>query len=137
MIVLLMLSNAWAIFFLMNEKQPAGNREEEKPQGMESGGGVCDIMGPSRFRMPERTPQAARTAPNAATELPSEAVDEKDVTFADESEAGLSRQVPNDKLDERRRDHDDQQQDAAHADRIFDEHAARQKRDQQAQGNQA
>ena len=105
LIVLLMLSNAWAIFFLMNEKQPAGNREEEKPQGRESGGGVCDIMGPSRFRMPERTPQAARTAPNAATELPSEAVDEKDVTFADESEAGLSRRVPNDKLDETFTDH--------------------------------
>ena len=56
LIVLLMLSNAWAIFFLMNEKQPAGNREEEKPQGRESGGGVCDIMGPSRFRMPESRP---------------------------------------------------------------------------------
>ena len=66
-----------------------------------------DIMGKSRFRMPERTPQATTSAPNAATIVKSEAVDEKDVTFADElkganrpvAEKDASRQVPDEDLD--------------------------------------
>ena len=64
-------------------------------------------MGKSLFRMPERTPQATTTAPNAATTVRSEAVDEKDVTFADElkdtgnhaAEKDASRQVPDEDLD--------------------------------------
>ena len=70
------------------------------------------MMGKSRFRMPEMKPQATTPMPNAATEKQSEAVDEKDVTFADEMEtAGShtaetkpSRQVPDEDLDEVFRD---------------------------------
>ena len=62
--------------------------------------------------MPEMKPQAATPTPNAATEMQSEAVDEKDVTFDDEMEtAGShtaetkpSRQVPDEDLDEVFRD---------------------------------
>ena len=70
------------------------------------------MMGKSRFSMPETKPQATAPMPNAATEKQSEAVDEKDVTFADEMEtAGShtaeikpSRQVPDEDLDEVFRD---------------------------------
>lgn len=58
--------------------------------------------------MVERKPQAATTEPNAATVVQSEAVDEKDVTFADETDTDggqapenkTSRQVPDEELDE-------------------------------------
>ena len=62
--------------------------------------------------MPETKPQAATPMPNAATEMQSEAVDEKDVTFDDEMETAgghtletkPSRQVPDEDLDEVFRD---------------------------------
>ena len=62
--------------------------------------------------MPETKPQAATPMPNAATEMQSEAVDEKDVTYDDEMETAgghtletkPSRQVPDEDLDEVFRD---------------------------------
>lgn len=54
--------------------------------------------------MPETKPQTATPAPNAATEIRSEEVDEKDVTFADEAqEDGADahrRRIPDEELDE-------------------------------------
>lgn len=46
------------------------------------------------------TPLAATTAPQAATQEKTEAVDIEDTTFADETDEKLSRQVPTDCLDE-------------------------------------
>ena len=109
LIVLLMLFNAWTVFYMMNERKMTGDSGNKKPPEPENGRTLPDIMGKSKFRMPERTrTEKDSAAPEAATSAKAEAVDEKDVTFADESEtagnrnpeARLSRQVPDDRLDE-------------------------------------
>ena len=109
LIILMMACNLWVLFYLTCERKEERTGDfsgkagkEEKPQKP-----LADIMGKSLFRMPERTPQATTTAPNAATTVRSEAVDEKDVTFADElkdtgnhaAEKDASRQVPDEDLD--------------------------------------
>lgn len=109
LIILMMACNLWILFYLTCERKEertgdfsgkAGKEEQQQKP-------LADIMGKSLFRMPERTPQATTTAPNAATTVRSEAVDEKDVTFADElkdtgnhaTEKDVSRQVPDEDLD--------------------------------------
>lgn len=109
LIILMMACNLWILFYLTCERKEertgdfsgkAGKEEQQQKP-------LADIMGKSLFRMPERTPQATTTAPNAATTVRSEAVDEKDVTFADElkdtgnhaTEKDASRQVPDEDLD--------------------------------------
>ena len=109
LIILMMACNLWILFYLTCERKEertgdfsgkAGKEEQQQKP-------LADIMGKSLFRMPERTPQATTTAPNAATTVRSEAVDEKDVTFADElkdtgnhaAEKDASRQVPDEDLD--------------------------------------
>ena len=109
LIILMMACNLWVLFYLTCERKEertgdfsgkAGKEEQQQKP-------LADIMGKSLFRMPERTPQATTTAPNAATTVRSEAVDEKDVTFADElkdtgnhaAEKDASRQVPDEDLD--------------------------------------
>ena len=109
LIILMMACNLWVLFYLTCERKEERTGDfsgkagkEEQPQKP-----LADIMGKSLFRMPERTPQATTTAPNAATTVRSEAVDEKDVTFADElkdtgnhaAEKDASRQVPDEDLD--------------------------------------
>ena len=109
LIILMMACNLWVLFYLTCERKEERTGDfsgkagkEEQPQKP-----LADIMGKSLFRMPERTPQATTTAPNAATTVRSEAVDEKDVTFADElkdtgnhaAEKDVSRQVPDEDLD--------------------------------------
>lgn len=106
LIILMMVCNLWVLFYLTWEhrersKTADGTGSGQRPTTAD------DIMGKSRFRMPERTPQATTSAPNAATTVKSEAVDEKDVTFADElkgsnrpvAEKDASRQVPDEDLD--------------------------------------
>lgn len=109
LIILMMACNLWVLFYLTCERKEertgdfsgkAGKEEQQQKP-------LADIMGKSLFRMPERTPQATTTAPNASTTVRSEAVDEKDVTFADElkdtgnhaTEKDVSRQVPDEDLD--------------------------------------
>lgn len=105
LILLMMACNLWVLFYLTwehKERSKAGSGPESGQRPAVAG----DIMGKSRFRMPEKTPQATTSAPNAATTFKSEAVDEKDVTFADEwKDAGspapeASRRVPDEELDE-------------------------------------
>lgn len=109
LIVLLMLFNVWTVFYMMNERKMTGCSGNKKPPEPESGRTLPDIMGKSKFRMPERRRTEKDTSvPEAATSAKAEVVDEKDVTFADETvpvngqeqEAKTSRQVQNDKLDE-------------------------------------
>lgn len=109
LIILMMACNLWILFYLTCERKEertgdfSGKAEKEEQQQKP----LADIMGKSLFRMPERTPQATTTAPNAATTVRSEVVDEKDVTFADElkdtgnhaTEKDVSRQVPDEDLD--------------------------------------
>ena len=106
LIILMMACNLWVLFYLTWERKerskPADDTESRQGQPISG-----DIIGKSLFRMPERTPQATTSVPNAATTIRSEAVDEKDVTFADElkdtgnhaTEKDVSRQVPDEDLD--------------------------------------
>ena len=109
LIILMMACNLWILFYLTCERKEERTRDFSGKAGKEEQQQkpLADIMGKSLFRMPERTPQATTTAPNAATTVRSEAVDEKDVTFADElkdtgnhaAEKDASRQVPDEDLD--------------------------------------
>ena len=101
LLILMMACNLWVLLYLTWER-----KESRKADGIEPAREpLPDVIGKSRFRMPEMKPQAA-------TEMQSEAVDEKDVTFDDEMEtAGShaaetkpSRQVPDEDLDEVFRD---------------------------------
>ena len=107
LLILMMACNLWILFYLTWEHK--GVRKADGKDGIEPAREpLPDVIGKSRFRMPEMKPQAATPTPNAATEMQSEAVDEKDVTFDDEMEtAGShaaetkpSRQVPDEELDE-------------------------------------
>ena len=106
LIILMMACNLWVLFYLTWEHKERSKTADGTGSGQRQSTSD-DIMGKSRFRMPERTPQATISAPNAATIVKSEAVDEKDVTFADElkganrpvAEKDASRQVPDEDLD--------------------------------------
>ena len=111
LLILMMACNLWVLFYLTWERKES--RKADGKDGIEPAREpLPDVIGKSRFRMPEMKPQAATPTPNAATEMQSEAVDEKDVTFDDEMEtAGShtaetkpSRQVPDEDLDEVFRD---------------------------------
>lgn len=111
LLILMMACNLWVLLYLTWERKES--RKADGKDGIEPAREpLPDVIGKSRFRMLEMKPQAATPTPNAATEMQSEAVDEKDVTFDDEMEtAGShaaetkpSRQVPDEDLDEVFRD---------------------------------
>lgn len=111
LLILMMACNLWVLFYLTWERKES--RKADGKDGIEPAREpLPDVIGKSRFRMPETKPQAATPMPNAATEMQSEAVDEKDVTFDDEMETAgghtletkPSRQVPDEDLDEVFRD---------------------------------
>ena len=100
LIVLMMAFNLWMVIYLTWERREDNKAEDGKGKDCEMKGMPDDIVGKSRFRMAERKPQAATMKPNAATDAQSEDVDEKDVTFADETPERHPRQVPDGELDE-------------------------------------
>ena len=111
LIIALLAYNAWLAYHLLSRpsasKGQTASREETKKK-REAQEEAADIVGKSRFKMEasvpaqqERTtPLAATTAPQAATQEKTEAVDIEDTTFADETDEKPSRQVPTDRLDE-------------------------------------
>lgn len=111
LLILMMACNLWVLLYLTWERKES--RKADGKDGIEPAREpLPDVIGKSKFRMPETKPQATTPTPNAATEMQSEAVDEKDVTFADEMETAgnhsvetkPSRQVPDEDLDEVFRD---------------------------------
>ena len=111
LLILMVACNLWVLLYLTWERKES--RKADGKDGIEPAREpLPDVIGKSKFRMPETKPQATTPTPNAATEMQSEAVDEKDVTFDDEMEtAGShsaetkpSRQVPDEDLDEVFRD---------------------------------
>lgn len=108
LIILMMACNLCVLFYLTWEHRET--RKADRHEGTEQSQQepLPDIMGKSKFRMPERTrTEKDTTVPEAATSVKAEAVDEKDVTFADElkdtgnhaAEKDVSRQVPDEDLD--------------------------------------
>ena len=111
LIIALLAYNAWLAYHLLSrpsavKEQTASREEKEKERKVQDE--VAEIVGKSRFKMEtsvpaqqERTtPLAATTAPQAATQEKTEAVDIEDTIFADETDEKRSRQVPTDHLDE-------------------------------------
>ena len=104
LLILMMVCNLWILFYLTWEHKEARKADNRKEAWNAHQRPPDDMMGKSRFSMPETKPQATAPMPNAATEKQSEAVDEKDVTFADEAqEDGTDthrRRIPDEELDE-------------------------------------
>ena len=111
LIIALLAYNAWLAYHLLSRPsaakgQTASREEKEKERKVQDK--VAEIVGKSRFKMEtsvpaqqERTtPLAATTAPQAATQEETEAVDIEDTIFADETDEKPSQQVPTDRLDE-------------------------------------
>ena len=111
LIIALLAYNAWLAYHLLSRpsvvKRQMASQEEtkKKPEAQDE---TADVVGKSHFKIEasvpaqqERTtPLAATTAPQAATQEKTEAVDIEDTTFADETDEKPSRQVPADRLDE-------------------------------------
>lgn len=101
LIVLMMMCNLWVLFYLTWEHRETRKADRHDSVGQARQEPLPDIMGKSKFRMPERTrTEKDTTVPEAATSVKAEAVDEKDVTFADETRRHHPRQVPDEELDE-------------------------------------
>ena len=116
LLILMVACNLWVLLYLTWERKES--RKADGKDGIEPAREpLPDVIGKSKFRMPETKPQATTPTPNAATEMQSEAVDEKDVTFDDEMETASnhsaetkpSRQVPDEDLDEVFREFDGEQ----------------------------
>ena len=108
LIILMMVCNLWVLFYLTWEHRETRKADRHNDMEQARQEPLPDIMGKSKFRMPERTrTEKDTTVPEAATSAKAEAVDEKDVTFADElkgsnrpaAEKDASRQVPDEDLD--------------------------------------
>ena len=111
LIIALLAYNAWLAYHLLSRPSAVKEQtalEEETKKKREAQEETADIVGKSRFKMEasvpvqqERTtPLAATTAPQAATQEKTEAVDIEDTIFADETDEKPFRQVPADRLDE-------------------------------------
>lgn len=101
LIVLMMMCNLWILFYLtweQQERQKAGSQENTDRKRQEP---PPDVVGRSKFKISDWIgTEKDTTVPEAATSVEAEAVDEKDVTFADETPERHPRQVPDGELDE-------------------------------------
>lgn len=101
--VMMMALNMWVAIYLIwedREYRRAGAKRKQDEIRQE----LPDIMGKSKFRMPDRKKTDEDTSvPEAATYQKAEAVDEKDVTFADEmpdAKSQKSMRVSDEELDD-------------------------------------
>ena len=108
LIILMMACNLWMLFYLTREHERGQRDDGQDSTAMTRQEPSEDIIGKSKFRIPERTrTEKATCVPEAAIPVKAEAVDEKDVTFADElketgspaEEKNVSRQVSDEDLD--------------------------------------
>lgn len=102
LICLLLLYNAYLVFYLLKEKRQQGKKPHEgntklpEKRNSEADG----IVGKSLFKMEAKMPQATNQMPQAATFIESEDIADMDVTFADETDEPSLARLPEDKLDE-------------------------------------
>ena len=102
--ILMLLYNMWLVFYLITEKrQPREEapleEEKTKPVAKKEDNG---IIGKSNFKMPPKEP---RTVPDTATADEGEAVNEEDITFADETDGQTSEDLTQEELAEIFSDH--------------------------------
>ena len=102
--ILMLLYNMWLVFFLVTERRQPQEKappEEEKPKPVEKKEDN-GIVGKSNFKMPPKVP---RTVPDTATADEGEAVNEEDITFADETDGQTSEDLTQEELAEIFSDH--------------------------------
>ena len=103
--ILMLLYNMWLVFYLvMERRQPpqeptSSEKENPKPVEKKEDNG---IIGKSNFKMPPKVP---RTVPDTATADEGEAVNEEDITFADETDGQTSEDLTQEELAEIFSDH--------------------------------
>jgi hypothetical protein len=101
LICLLLVYNAYLVFYLLREKkQESKQQENEATPPMKPIEEVEDIVGKSLFKMEMKTPLATKQTPQAATSAEDEEIMDIDITFADESDQPTPARLPDDKLDE-------------------------------------
>jgi hypothetical protein len=101
LICLLLLYNAYLVFYLLHEKKQESKQQgDEAEPSIRQAEEVEDIVGKSRFKMEKKTSQATYQMPQAASSTENEYVTDVDVTFADEIEEAVPARLPDDKLDE-------------------------------------
>ena len=101
LICLLLLYNAYLVFYLLHEKKQESKRQGgEVEPSIRQAEEVENIVGKSRFKMEKKAPQATYQMPQAASLPENEYVTIIDVTFADEIEELIPARLPDDKLDE-------------------------------------
>lgn len=104
LIILMMACNLCVLFYLTREHNGERPKETDLQNDTVMRQEPSDIIGRSKFRMPEKMKtEKDIIRPEAATLMEAEAVDEKDVTFADEITGvpeHFPRQVPDEKLDD-------------------------------------
>jgi hypothetical protein len=102
LICLLLLYNAYLVFYLLKEKRQQGQKPHKadtrlpEKRKLEAEG----IVGKSLFKMEAKMPQATNPMPQAATFIESEDIVDMDITFADETDEPSLARLPEDKLDE-------------------------------------
>ena len=101
LICLLLVYNAYLVFYLLREKkQGIKQQENEATPPVKQTEELEDIVGKSLFKMEMKTPLATKQTPQAATSIESEDIMDIDITFADETDQPTPARLPDDKLDE-------------------------------------
>jgi len=101
LICLLLVYNAYLVFYLLREKkQGIKQQENEATPPVKQTEELEDIVGKSLFKMELKTPLAPKQMPQAATSIESEEITDIDITFADETDNPIPARLPDDKLDE-------------------------------------
>src|ERR1035437_7058209 len=101
LICLLLVYNAYLVFYLLREKRQEGKSPQANTTSLTiQAEKVENIVGKSRFVMEKKMPQTTNLTPQAATSIVAEDIENNDVTFADETNEPTSARLPDDKLDE-------------------------------------
>ena len=101
LICLLLVYNAYLVFYLLREKKQGNNqRGNDTSPPIKPTEKAEDIVGKSLFKMEMKTLLATKQMPQAATPIESEEITDIDITFADETDNPIPARLPDDKLDE-------------------------------------
>lgn len=100
LIAALLLYNTWMIVFLLRERNGGRTKDGMADTSQETDGTDTDIMGKSLFKMCRKEVREDIRLPQAATSSESEAVDVKEVTFADGNAGEHPARIPDERMDE-------------------------------------
>ena len=98
LICLLLVYNAYLVFYLLHDKQKQCKEDVSPP--IKPTEEVGNIIGKSLFKMELKMPLAPNQTPQAATSAEGEEITDIDITFADETDQPTPARLPDDKLDE-------------------------------------